>query len=55
VWHDEAMKAHATEEGKTAQDNFTNAMKKLFSVPKAAIQEPKHKPARKKSSRKTHQ
>jgi len=43
------MKPHATEEGKTAQDNFTNAMKTLFRTPKSAIQESKPKPARKKS------
>jgi len=42
------MKPHATEEGKTAQDNFTNAMKKLFSVPKSSVQEPKHKPRKKR-------
>lgn len=47
------MKQHATEEGKTAQDNFTNAMKKLFSVAKSAVQEPKTKP-RKKTNRKSH-
>jgi hypothetical protein len=45
------MKPHVTEEGKTAQDNFTNAMKKLFRTPKASGQRPsKQKPnARKKS------
>jgi hypothetical protein len=47
------MKPHATEEGKTAQDNFTNAMKTLFRTPKAAIQDSKPKPRRKKTSRKS--
>lgn len=43
-----SMKPHETEEGKTAQDNFTRAMKTLFKVPKAAIQESKQKPRRRK-------
>jgi hypothetical protein len=48
------MKLHVTEEGKTAQDNFTRAMKKLFNTPKAAPQDPGNKPARKKLNRKAH-
>lgn len=42
------MKPRVTEEGKTAQDNFTNAMKTLFKVPKHT-KEAKAKPASKKS------
>lgn len=45
------MKPHVTEEGKTAQDNFTNAMKKLFSTPKSAIEDKKPKPRSKKSGK----
>jgi len=43
------MKAHATEEGKTAQDNFTRAMKTLFRTPKNAPQNEKDKASSKKS------
>lgn len=46
----ESMKPHATEEGKTAQDNFTNAMKTLLRTPKATVQDTK-KPARKKANK----
>jgi len=42
------MKPHVTEEGKTAQDNFTRAMKTLFRAPKH-MTEAKPKPASKKS------
>jgi hypothetical protein len=50
----EAMKAHVTEEGKTAQDNFTNAMKTLFRTPKPAVQhEPRKRTARKKNEKRT--
>jgi hypothetical protein len=42
------MKPHVTEEGKTAQDNFTNAMKTLFKAPKHTTEQ-KQKPASKKS------
>jgi hypothetical protein len=37
----ESMKALVTEEGKTAQDNFTRAMKTLFRAPKPDGKEPK--------------
>jgi len=47
----ESMKSHVTEEGKTAQDNFTKAMKTLFRTPKSAVQEPKRKPVGKKSTK----
>jgi hypothetical protein len=39
----EAMKPHVTEEGKTAQDNFTRAMKTLFRTPKATAADKKTK------------
>jgi hypothetical protein len=41
------MKPHVTEEGKTAQDNFTNAMKTLFRAPKHTT-EAKPKPKTKR-------
>ena len=44
------MKPHVTEEGKRAQDNFTNAMKTLFRAAKHTT-ETKPKPATKKSSK----
>jgi hypothetical protein len=40
----EAMKTRVTEEGKTAQENFTNAMKTLFRAPKGASQNKNPKP-----------
>ncbi len=43
------MKSHATEEGKKAQDNFTNAMKMLFRTPKSAVKDSKEKLANKKN------
>ena len=43
------MKARETEEGKTAQDNFTRAMKTLFRTPKSAVmQQSSQKPPRRK-------
>jgi hypothetical protein len=45
------MKPHATEEGKTAQDNFTNAMKTLFRATKSTPQDKKPKPANKKNGK----
>jgi hypothetical protein len=44
------MKTHVTEEGKTAQDNFTRAMKALFKAPKHTT-ETKPKAASKKSAK----
>lgn len=41
------MKQHKQIDGKTALEIFTNTMKELFKVPKAAVQE-KPKPKKKR-------
>jgi hypothetical protein len=48
------MKPHATEEGKTAQDNFTRAMDTLFRTPKATLQKAPHKRTARKKAGKSH-
>ena len=46
--HDKPMKPKTCDEGSTALRNFTRTMQAMFKVPKSAVVEPKHKPAKRK-------
>jgi hypothetical protein len=44
------MKPKVMVEGPAALDNFTRAMRTVFSVPKSAVVESKHKPISRKKT-----